>query len=180
MAGSPVVMRQGDDTRLDMWMTDVESRNVTHAWWVTVPDDEITDEGKEGKTGDLGYWKTVFNWDVITQLGTQAKSAPGIVCRDSDVRHDIPWYDNDKDLLWHSSYNGQDRLEPKSFEGQFIGDPSVFTFPDNKNGGTFWRARGSKALPSQLELSACEQRSVHAAYCPRGEHSQHSERYISG
>lgn len=128
VAGSPVTMCVGQSDRVDFWMTDAASRNITHTWWQSNSNVDVDD--KDAVSGDYGAWKR-GNWQQQS-LGSQAKSAPAIVCRNSKIYHDLIWYDNDEDLMWHDSFeNDGGWKEPQSWEGKFIGDPTIYSFPDD-------------------------------------------------
>lgn len=59
-----------------------------------------------------------------------AASAPGVACRSSSILHDLIWYDDDAERAWHQSYNdsASSWSEPRSFEGDWVGSPSVFSY----------------------------------------------------
>lgn len=131
--GSAVQLCRAYIDRLDSWSTAWDTSQITHSYWHQKPDDEISDDGLEkGITSEHGEMDGGNNdWTRPSELGP-AKSAPAVICRDSETYHDMLWYDKNRDRLLHSSYNDDDKWSsPQAFEGKFIGDPSIWAF-DNE------------------------------------------------
>ena len=140
-AGSPittcVVEQLNKEPRLDLWGTDSGSRNITHTyWWYNDPDD-VPNEGFEGSTHNVGWFYSAgSDWDVQQPL-TPSKTKPAVICPVSDGSnekyHDIIWYDVDEAKLWHSQFSDDDNWSDENgFTGDWIGDPSLYTFGDRK------------------------------------------------
>lgn len=117
-AGSQPILCKVYDDRIDIWSTDSPSYDISHKWWMSFMDDST--------------WSTPGGaWEL--QGRGVAASAPAVVCRNTDIIHDIIWYDRNKLLVWHTQWNEADKkwLDPQSFDGIFIGDPTVVSFDDN-------------------------------------------------
>ncbi|KPM41705.1 hypothetical protein AK830_g4863 [Neonectria ditissima] len=117
-AGSQPILCKVYDDRIDIWSTDSSDYNITHNWWLSQLDDPT--------------WYTEGGTWQPQDFGTAA-SAPGVVCRDTDIIHDVVWYDRDDSMVWHEQWNEADQkwLDPQSFDGTFIGDPTVVSFSDD-------------------------------------------------
>ncbi|KAK7428393.1 hypothetical protein QQZ08_005012 [Neonectria magnoliae] len=117
-AGSQPILCKVYDDRIDIWSTDASDHEISHNWWMSWMDDPTW--YTEG-----GAWQS--------QPLDTAASAPGVVCRDTDIIHDIIWYDRDESLVWHQQWNEADQkwLDPQSFHGSFVGDPTVVSFSDD-------------------------------------------------
>ncbi|KAL2693531.1 hypothetical protein Neosp_000091 [[Neocosmospora] mangrovei] len=120
-ADSQPILCQVEENRIDMWTTDLESHNITQNHWVV---------------GENRFWsQSQGNGKFRPSIHGPAKSAAGIVCRDhrdSDIWHDVSWYDRDNSSLLYSFYNGtSDWSKPRRFGGHFIGDPVLVFFANN-------------------------------------------------
>ncbi|KAI8721386.1 hypothetical protein NCS52_00586100 [Fusarium sp. LHS14.1] len=104
-----------------MWTTDLESHNITQNHWVV---------------GENRFWSQSQGYGKFRPSNHgPAKSAAGIVCRDhrdSDIWHDVSWYDRDNSSLLYSFYKGSaDFSKPRDFGGRFLGDPALVFFANN-------------------------------------------------
>lgn len=117
-AGSQPILCKVYGDRIDIWSIDSSLYDISHKWWMSFMDEPT--------------WSTPgVAWEL--QGRGVAASAPAIVCRNTDIIHDIIWYDRNKPLVWHTQGNEADKkwLDPQSFHGTFIGDPTVVSFDDD-------------------------------------------------
>lgn len=122
-AGSQPVLCQPYDGRIDLWSTDAKNNDISHNWWM-VPVDPPKDKKSNPKWyTDKGSWQ-------LARLGSAA-SAPGVVCRESSIIHDVAYYDKEEGHVWHHQWHKKKGwLNKQSFKGAFVGDPTLVTFPD--------------------------------------------------
>ena len=130
--GSAIAACKIREDRLDFWAIDIDTGNITHTYWVNWDDDEIVGGGKDGTTGMIGqFWTGSHNWETQMALG-QSRSAPAVVCRDSEVYHDIAYYGREDNALYHASFSMEDDWQTSDpWEGDWIGDPMLYVPPDD-------------------------------------------------
>lgn len=126
-SGSAIALCLPFTDRLDIWGTDRETRNITHLTWVQYSDEKIDDEGWEGDTEENGSYGIRSDWMWLDPSG----SAPAVACRDSDTYHDVLWYDKERTALHHAYRNDDWHTYPTPWRGDWIGDPTIFTSPDD-------------------------------------------------
>jgi hypothetical protein len=60
----------------------------------------------------------------------QASTSPAVVCRE-EITHDVVWYERSRSRVWHSHWDDDWSSSPKSYNGDFAGDPTLFSFSDD-------------------------------------------------
>lgn len=115
--------------KMDVWSTARSDQRIYHDWWYQYPDEDIGKGLKDGNTTKHGKMSEGENgWLKENDLG-RAKSAPAVVCRDSNVQADVLWYDRTTSKLTHSSWELTTKWSSSTtFDGDFIGNPTVVSF----------------------------------------------------
>lgn len=98
--------------RIDMWGIDEVDSDVIHDWWWT--DDTWAMEGQDWQNQNIA----------------QSSSSPAVLCRE-EVSHDVAWYERSRSRVWHSHWDDSWSSSPKSYTGDFAGDPTLFSFSDD-------------------------------------------------
>lgn len=144
--GSAVAMCTPYTYRLDLWTTDQESRNITHTYWNQKSDDDISDAGKDGQTGANGvFFFAGREWDP--QPLKPSRSAPAVACRDSKVYHDILFYADDDNALYHASFDNDNGWQTSSaWNGDWVGDPTIFAPSDDPERWEFFGVQGNDEM----------------------------------
>lgn len=117
---SQVIPCNPTNSRLDLWVTTAGGPGVFRNSWYS-------------KLSD-GDWNFTAN-DSGEDLNMTTSSAPAVLCRNSDVIHDVVWYDRDPPRLWHrqamESEDAKGWQNATSMPGSFVGDPTLFSSEDN-------------------------------------------------
>lgn len=137
------VHRTGHDDRLDVWAVGEDSGSINQTWWVNNDEQDISEEGFDGVTAEIGY----YNYGTPAWLFNEAigptKTRPAVTCADSDGKderyHDVMWYDETEDKAWHSFYTSEEKWSRGvNFPGRWIGEPSLFTVNSQRTDGHFF------------------------------------------
>lgn len=130
-AGSPIAMCSPFTDRLDLWGTDRETRNITKTEWYQKPDDEINEDGEDGDTNQNGWFYSAGNswtWQPLKP----SRSAPAVICRESSTYHDILFYANEDNALYHAAWSNEDEWQTSEpWQGDWIGDPTLYNSEDD-------------------------------------------------
>lgn len=123
------------DERIDLWALDADSSNITHNQWIPSGSEEDADED-DNSSFSFGAWQSTgsSSWDAMSPSKGPSSSAPGIICRDTGAHHDLVWYERDSGRLMHTQYNrggSGSWTDPHVVEGDFIGDPLLFSSQDD-------------------------------------------------
>ncbi|KAI9154864.1 hypothetical protein HJFPF1_07423 [Paramyrothecium foliicola] len=118
--------------KMDVWSTSQVNHGIYHDWWYQKPDKEISRSGLRGNTSEHGKMSEGENgWKEVHELG-EANSALAVVCRPTDIQADVLWYDRSRSKVVHSAWNQSNTRwsNQQAFDGEFIGNPTVFSFDD--------------------------------------------------
>jgi hypothetical protein len=129
-AASPPSVCGVHAARIDIWVRDRDTNNVTHNWWL----DDIDDPAFFA-LGDADWQTQGPGLGPVT-------SAPSVVCRASNDMHDVVYYDGDArpPVMRHERFHEDQQLwaEPGEFEAgtadqdlAFVGEPRAFTWAED-------------------------------------------------
>lgn len=145
-AGSTISMCTPFTNRLDLWGTDRDTGNITKTEWYQKPSEEVSEEGDDGDTNQNGWFYSAggrWSWMPLKP----ARSGIGIVCRESKTYHDVLWYADEDNSLYHAAYTEEDQWSVSSpWEGEWIGDPTVFNPSDDPERWEFFGLQQNNEL----------------------------------
>lgn len=135
--------------RLDLWARESSSGSedsadtkITHAAWRYHDDDDLSEGAGKGITADFGNYGTSEDWEIQATL-SPSKSQPAAVCPRKivdGIRHSVMWYSQDGNSAEYSSFSADSDLwsRQQSFEGNWIGEPSLYAIGDDGTDGHFF------------------------------------------
>jgi hypothetical protein len=126
-AASQPAVCSGYAARMDMWVRDRATNNITHNWWLDNLDDPAF-----FALGDA-------DWQTQNPGLGPVTSAPAVVCRNSNDMHDVVYYDRDArpPVMRHQHFHQDQQhwAEPGEFEADpsdqgvtFVGEPRAFAW----------------------------------------------------
>jgi len=147
-AGSAVALCVYDEDRLDLWMVDRGTRNITHTYWYQYADEDISDKGQKGDTSVNGEFLFPDGW-AEQPFPQPSRSTPAVACRDSSIYHDVLWYADEDGSLYHAYYNlnrdGAWRVSTP-WKGDWIGDPTIYAPPDDPERWEFFGVQSNNQM----------------------------------
>ena len=113
-AASQPVLCYTDDDRIDVWTTREDSHDIMHYYWDPRSQEfTLPSAGPDTSSGPVA-------------------TAPGVSCG-NNTHVDLVWYDHDSGILRYNVHEKDTRWEKaQRFDGEFIGDPAIFRFQDDR------------------------------------------------